>query len=175
MPGQGRILGIILIGIALIVLIVAALWLVVEPLQAGGSLGGAVLGLFLVLLIFVLPIGAGGVYLLTKSTQETAQYEDIAKQRKILNMVLTQGKVSLSDVAIELDAPIDTVEDMVRDLVGKQLFSGAINWKDGILYSEQASELKADQKCPNCGGKLELVGKGVIECPYCGAEVFLAS
>jgi len=65
---------------------------------------------------------------------------------------------------VELDLPIDTVEDMVRDLVGKNLFSGAINWKDGILYSKQASELKADRKCPNCGGQLELVGKGVIAC-----------
>jgi DNA-directed RNA polymerase subunit RPC12/RpoP len=64
---------------------------------------------------------------------------------------------------------------MVRDLVGKNLFSGAINWKDGILYSKQASELKADRKCPNCGGQLELVGKGVIECPFCGSEVFLAT
>jgi DNA-directed RNA polymerase subunit RPC12/RpoP len=175
MPGQGRTLGIILIAIAVIVLAVAGLWLVVEPLQAGGSVGGALLGLFLVLLIFVLPIGAAGVYLLTKSSREATQYAEIAQQKKILNMVLTQGKVSLSDVAVELDLPIDTVEDYVRDLVGKNLFSGAINWKDGLLYSKQASELKADRKCPNCGGQLELVGKGVIECPFCGSEVFLAA
>jgi DNA-directed RNA polymerase subunit RPC12/RpoP/predicted transcriptional regulator len=175
MPGQGRTLGIILIAIAAIVLVVAALWLVVEPLQAGGSIGGALLGLMIVLLIFVLPIGAAGVYLLTKSNQEATQYAEIAQQKKILNMVLTQGKVSLSDVAVELDLPIDTVENMVRDLVGKNLFSGAINWKDGILYSKQASELKTDRKCPNCGGQLELVGKGVIECPFCGSDVFLAT
>jgi DNA-directed RNA polymerase subunit RPC12/RpoP len=175
MPGQGRTIGIILIAIAVIVLVVASLWLVVEPLQEGGSMGGALLGLMLVLLIFVLPVGAAGVYLLTKSSQEAVQYADIAQQKKILNMVLTQGKVSLSDVAVELDLPIDTVEDMVRDLVGKNLFSGAINWKDGILYSKQAAEMKAEHKCPNCGGQLELVGKGVIECPFCGSTVFLAS
>ena len=175
MPGQGRTLGIILIAIAVIVLVVAGLWLVVEPLRAGGSVGGALLGLMIVLLIFVLPIGAAGVYLLTKSRQEATQYAEIAQQKKILNMVLAQGKVSLSDIAVELDLPIDTVEDMVRDLVGKNLFSGAINWKDGILYSKQASELKADRKCPNCGGQLELVGKGMIACPFCGSDVFLAT
>ncbi len=27
--------------------------------------------------------------------------------------------------------------------------------------------------CPNCGGQLELGGKGIIKCPYCGAEIFL--
>ena len=61
----------------------------------------------------------------------------------------------------------------MRDLVGKNLFSGAINWQDGILYSKQASQMKADHKCPNCGGILELAGKDVIKCPFCGAEVFL--
>ena len=29
-------------------------------------------------------------------------------------------------------------------------------------------------KCPNCGGQLELTGKGVISCPFCGSEIFLA-
>ena len=29
------------------------------------------------------------------------------------------------------------------------------------------------QPCPNCGGQLELGGKGIIKCPYCGAEIFL--
>ncbi len=90
-------------------------------------------------------------------------------------MVLAQGKVSLSEVALELTMPRDKVEDMVRDLVGKNLFSGAINWNDGVLYSKQASQMKADHKCPNCGGQVELAGKGVIQCPYCSAEVFLAS
>jgi DNA-directed RNA polymerase subunit RPC12/RpoP len=35
--------------------------------------------------------------------------------------------------------------------------------------------MKADRKCPNCGGELTLAGKGVIKCPFCGSEVFLAS
>ena len=100
---------------------------------------------------------------------------DFAKQKKILNMVLAQGRVTLSEVALELDTPMDQVEDMVRDLVGKNLFSGAINWEDGVLYSKQASQMKADRKCPNCGGEVTLAGKGVIECPFCGSEVFLAS
>jgi len=90
-------------------------------------------------------------------------------------MVLAQGKVTLSEVALELNMPMDQVEDMVRDLVGKNLFSGAINWEDGVLYSKQASQMKADRKCPNCGGELTLAGKGVIKCPFCGSEVFLAS
>ncbi|MCX6028463.1 MAG: hypothetical protein NT169_04055 [Chloroflexi bacterium] len=171
MPGQGRTLGYILLAIAVIVFLVAVGWLLTEPTSAGGR----VLGLLIVLLVFVLPLGAGGLYLLTKGRQEGAEYAEIAKQKKILNMVLAQGKVTLSEVALELNAPREKVEDYVRDLVGKNLFSGAINWQDGVLWSKQASQMKADRKCPNCGGQVELAGKGVIKCPYCGSEVFLAS
>ncbi|MEJ5199634.1 MAG: hypothetical protein WHX53_11980, partial [Anaerolineae bacterium] len=114
-------------------------------------------------------------YLVTKSQQEKTEYAAIEKQKKLLNMVLTQGKVTLAEAALELAVPRDQVEDMVRDLVGKNLFSGAVNWNDGVLYSRQAAQMKADRKCPNCGGQVELAGKGVIQCPYCGSQVFLAS
>jgi len=44
-----------------------------------------------------------------------------------------------------------------------------------VLWSEQASQMKADRKCPNCGGQVELAGKGVVTSPYCRAEVFWAN
>jgi DNA-directed RNA polymerase subunit RPC12/RpoP len=175
MPGQGRTIGIILIAIAAVVFVIAAVWVIVALSQGRTTIDGAILGILIVTLVVVLPLGAGGIYLLVKGKQESAEYAEIAKQKKILNMVLAQGKVSLSEVALEIDAPRDQVEDMVRDLVGKELFSGAINWQDGVLYSRQASQMKADGKCPNCGGQVELAGKGVIKCPFCGSEVFLAS
>lgn len=175
MPGQGRTLGIVLIGVALIALLVSAALLIAQVANGETTVTGAILGFLIASVVFVLPLGGGGLYLLSKGRQEATEFTQIAKQKKILNMVLTQGKVTLSDVALELNAPIEQVEDMVRDLVGKNLFSGAINWGDGVLYSKQAAAMKADHKCPNCAGELELAGKGVIKCPFCGAEVFLAS
>jgi DNA-directed RNA polymerase subunit RPC12/RpoP len=175
MPGQGRIIGIILIAIALIACLLATALLLAQVSSNETTVTGAILGLFIVGIVFVLPLGGGGIYLLTKSQQEKTEYAEIEKQKKLLNMVLAQGKVTFSEVALELNMPRDQVEDMVRDLVGKNLFSGAINWKDGVLYSKQASQMKADRKCPNCAGELTLAGKGVIECPFCGSEVFLAS
>lgn len=175
MPGQGRTLGFVLIAIALIALLVSS-GLLIAQVSAKETTGtGAILGVLIALLVFVLPLGGGGFYLLSKGRQEATEFKEIAKQKKILNMVLSQGKVTLSDVALELNAPMEQVEDMVRDLVGKGLFSGAINWNDGILYSREAAAMKAEHKCPNCAGELELAGKGVIKCPFCGAEVFLAS
>jgi DNA-directed RNA polymerase subunit RPC12/RpoP len=175
MPGQGRTIGIILIAIAVVVFVIAAVLVIAQATAGETTATGAILGMLIVTLVVVLPLGAGGIYLLVKGKQESTEYAEIAKQKKILNMVLAQGKVSLSEVALELDEPRDRVEDMVRDLVGKELFSGAINWQDGVLYSRQASQMKAEHKCPNCGGQVELAGKGMIKCPFCGSEVFLAS
>jgi DNA-directed RNA polymerase subunit RPC12/RpoP len=170
MAGQGRTVGGILIAVAVVVLVIGTVVL----LTSGATPGGIALGLLLLVVIVVLPLGGGGIYLLTKGRQEAAEFAEVQKEKTILNMVLAQGKVTLAEAAIETHGSREQVEGYVRDLVGKNLFSGAINWNDGILYSKQASEMKADQKCPNCGGQVELVGKGMIKCPYCGAEVFLA-
>jgi DNA-directed RNA polymerase subunit RPC12/RpoP len=174
MVGQGRLVGTILLAVALIALLIVVALMVGQVAGGENTVTGAILGILLVSVFVVLPLGGGGIYLMSKGRQEQTEYAEIAQEKKVLNMVLTQGKVSIPEAAVELNAPRDKVENYVRDLVGKGLFSGAINWQEGILYSKQASEMKADQKCPNCGGKLELVGKGMIKCPYCGSEVFLA-
>ncbi|RME82352.1 MAG: hypothetical protein D6775_11120 [Caldilineae bacterium] len=170
----GRISGVILLIVAVVILVAAAALLGVQAVtEETATVGGQLLGFVIVLVFVVIPIGAIGAYLLMRGRAEETAMAKAREQRKILNMVLTQGKVSLDEIVFELNKPRPEVEDMVRDLVGKQLFTGAINWKDGILYSKEAAQLKADRKCPNCGGELELAGRGVIECPWCGSEVFL--
>jgi DNA-directed RNA polymerase subunit RPC12/RpoP/predicted transcriptional regulator len=174
MKSTGRIAGIILIAIAILICLGSgALFGVQLFSESAATIGGQTLGFILVFIFIVLPLAAVGAYLLWHGKQEEARMSRAQMERTILNMVLTQGKVRLSDIAIELNIPREQAEDLVRDLVGKDLFSGAVNWKDGILYSKEASELKADQRCPNCGAKLELAGKGLVVCPYCGTEIFL--
>jgi len=87
-------------------------------------------------------------------------------------MVQAQGQVQISDVALELDGSRDQVKAWVYDLVHKGLFAGYINWDEGTLISRDAAQLRGN-KCPSCGGELELAGKGVVQCPFCGAEIFL--
>jgi hypothetical protein len=167
-----------MVGIILLVAAVAACLIGSALLGAGlaqGSLqpSGAVLGFALLAVLLVGPLAAVGIVILVRGRHEEAEEAEADKQRKILDMVKTRGEVHISDVIVELQSDRQTVQEMIYDLVGMGVFSGYINWDEGILYSEQASELRDLKQCRNCGGDLTLAGKGVVKCPYCGTEYFL--
>ena len=168
MRGGGRIVGLAIMAIS------AALfvgWLAAVA-ASGTTTGGMVLGVFPALVVCA-PLLGIGFYLWRKGQQEESEFAQVAQEKKILNMVLTQGQVSVQEIIVELQQPRETVEDMIRNLVGKQLFSGAINWEEGRLYNVDSQKLTDGRNCPNCGGEVELAGKGLIQCGWCGSEVFL--
>ena len=166
---QGKTIGMILAGIGLAILILAAAWALANELSAGTRVLVIVFGF-----IVAAPLIGFGIYTFTKGRAEAGEEKVIARQRKLLNMVMTQGKVNIAEATIELQTNRDDTKQLIYDLIGKQLFTGYVNWQDGMLYSADAAKIKEGGKCPNCGGKLELAGKGVIKCPYCGSEIFLA-
>ncbi|MEZ4673575.1 MAG: hypothetical protein R2932_04935 [Caldilineaceae bacterium] len=172
MIGGGRTVGLgLMIGSGILLLAFLG-WLSIAMGTGETSSGGLAIGVVLALAILA-PIFGIGVYVFRRGTVEKTEFAAVQQQKKLLNMVLTQGTVSVAEVVAELEVPRDSVEDMIRDLVGKQLFSGAINWEKGILYSVESQQLTDQRKCPNCGGELTFAGKGLIVCPYCGSEVFL--
>jgi hypothetical protein len=166
----GKTVGVILI---IVGLIIAALGIVWGLANLGGELETTgfvlVMGLSIVL---ALPFIGVGAYLVVKGRAEEAQMAEVQKEKQLLNMVASQGQVSIGEAALELGVSRDQIKAWVYDLVGKGLFSGYINWDDGLLISRRAAELRGN-KCPNCGGEVALSGKGVVSCPYCGTEVFL--
>jgi hypothetical protein len=173
MQSSGKLIGIILVASGLACGAIGGLWAAAqrasEKLDAGAlifAVGG--------LAVIALPLIGAGFFFFVRGGREEAELKDIAQQRKILNMVSTQGQVRVAEVALELGATRDEIKQGLYDLVGKGLFSGYINWDDGVLYSKQASQLKSGT-CPNCGAKLEMAGKGVVKCAACGSEVFLSS
>ena len=172
MIGGGRTVGTVLMIGSAILLIAFLGWIVTALGTNETSSGGMALGIVLATAVLA-PVFGIGAYLFRKGSAEKVEFAAVQKQKKLLNMVLTQGKVTIPEVVVELESSRDEVQDLIRDLVGKQLFSGAINWDKGILYSVESQSLTGDRKCPNCGGELTFAGKGIVVCPYCGSEVFL--
>jgi len=163
-----RIIGFVLMVVGLGV----AAWLAAGTAEAASedrSVTGHILGFVL----FCLPFFAVGLYLLLMSRGEVRSENKAEKQRIILNAVLTRGRVGIADLAIECNLNRQQVREHIYDLIGKDLFRGYVNWEKGELVSAEAANIK-DDTCPNCGGKVELAGKGLVRCPYCGTETYLS-
>jgi len=170
---SGRVIGIILIVAGVGICLIASVWLVAG--QVAGNfedLAAPILGLGIAF-VLVAPLVAVGAFMIVRGRSDAAQFAEVEKERKLLGMVQARGQVNVSDVALELDASRDKVRGWIYDLVDKGLFAGYINWDEGTLYSKGAAKMRGDHKCPNCGGQVELAGKGVVKCPFCATEIFL--
>lgn len=166
----GRLIGIIMIVIGFAAAVLAGLWLAVQASQL--EPGGLVLGAGLAFIPVALLVGFG-VFLYARGGKEIEQESAMRQQRRLLDILKSRGQVSVHDMALELGLSVDAVKDLVHQLVGLQVFSGYINWRDGTLYSSDASKLRELERCKNCNGEIVLAGKGVVTCKYCGTEYFL--
>ena len=171
----GRTVGMLMIGGGLLIAAVAVAWLAsgVADDESGLRLSGAVFGGALLFIVLVLPLVAGGIFLYIRGGAEAKQFENAARQRKMLGIVESAGEISIADLALQLTGTRDSVRADLYDLVSKGLLAGYVDWDRGILFARQASELRGRETCPNCGGQVSLAGKGLVRCPFCGAEIFL--
>jgi hypothetical protein len=169
---QGRLIGVMMIVVGFGVAIIAGLYLAVQvsndELEAGGAVVGAALAF-----IVVAPFVGFGIFMFVKGGQEAEEESVMQKQRQLLDIVKSRGQVDVNNLALELNLSVDKVQNLVHQLVGLQVFSGYINWDDGTLFSSEASNLHDLQECKKCGAPIELVGKGVVACRFCGTEYFL--
>jgi hypothetical protein len=168
----GRVVAGLLVGAGLLILLVGLGLLGALVVAGVVNIAGFVVGVFFVLIVAV-PVMGAGIVLFVKAGQDNQAEAEAQKQRKILEMVATRGELRISDAAIELKATREQIQSWVYNLVGLGVFSGYINWDDGVLYSAGAAQLKSLDSCKKCGGKVSLAGKGVIKCQYCGTEYFV--
>ncbi len=173
MRASGRVVGLILIAVGAVVGILAGTWLILNVQSDDLQTTGAVFGAVFIYGLIVLPLVGGGVFLLIKGQSEAKDLANVDRQRELLGIISTRGQVSIGDVVLQMKSTRDQVQSDLNALVSRGLFSGYVDWSKGMLYSVEASKLQGRTTCPNCGGQLELAGKGLIKCPYCGAEIFL--
>ncbi len=172
---MGRIVGIILVVAGVAICGIVSLFLGLGIAGAGParlSAAGGVLGITIFGVVPLLIFAGVGTFLFIRGGQEGAEMADVQKKERLLGMIQAQGKVSIANAAIELKMTSDQVKNSIYDLVNQGLFSGYINWQEGMFYSRDLSQVKTT-KCPNCGGEREIVGKGIVKCPYCGVEIFI--
>lgn len=170
---NSRLIGIILSIAGLGVAVIAGLWIASQVSAGSLSSGGALVGAGIAFVPVGLLVGFG-VYLYQRGGVEAQVESTMQKQRQLLDILKSRGQVSVNDMALEMQVSVDAVKDMVHQLVGLQVFSGYVNWKDGTLYSAEASNLRELKQCKNCGGEITLAGKGVVVCRFCGTEYFLS-
>ncbi len=170
---NSRLSGIILTVVGLGVALIAGLWIASQVAGETLTSGGALIGAGLAFIPVALLIGFG-LYLYIKGGQQAEEDSVMQKQRQLLDILKSRGQVAVADMALEMRVSADQVKDMVHQLVGLQVFSGYVNWDEGVLYSADARNLRELDKCKNCGGEIKLAGKGVVACKYCGTEYFLS-
>jgi hypothetical protein len=168
----GRLIGIILIVIGFGIAMIAGVWLAFGVSNDQMEIGGALVGAFVAFIPVAVLVGFG-IYMFVQGGKEAEVESTMRKQRELLDIVKSRGQVGVSDLALEMNTNVDSVKAMVHELVGLQVFSGYVNWDEGTLYSSEASKLRELTKCKNCGGEIQLVGKGVVVCRFCGTEYFL--
>ena len=100
MRGGGKTVGLAMMAITVVLF---AGWTAAVA-SSGTTGGGLVLGLFLALVVCA-PLLGIGYYLWRKGQQEEGDFAQVAQERKILNMVLTQGQVSVQELIVELQQP----------------------------------------------------------------------
>lgn len=172
MIGSGRTIGFILFAVAAVVAVLGIGYFATNDAVTGAA---KVLGMAFCLIPAAL-IAGFGFWFMSKGATENTQFAEVEKQRKILNMVATQGTVQIGNIALETGMTLDQVKNALYDLVGKGLFTGYVDWKGGKLVSAEAAVINQaviSGKCPNCGAPQVVGGKGVIRCEYCGAEFFI--
>lgn len=173
---MGRTIGVIMIVAGVAICGIVSLFLGVGAFARGEGPGlspaGAILGIALLGVLPLLILAGVGTYMLVKGGQEATEMAEVQKQERLLGMIQAQGKVPIANAAIELKLTRDQVKNMIYTLVNQGLFSGYINWQEGVFYSRDLAQVQTT-KCPNCGGEREVVGKGIVKCPYCGVEIFI--
>lgn len=172
MIGGGKTIGIILIVVGLVICAVVSLFVSSGATSGQTTTAATILGIGAFGVIPLLLFAGVGAFLFLRGSAEEKELVVVRQKERLLGMIQAQGKVTLNTIMVEQRLNRDQVQNYIYELVQQGLFSGYIDWKNATFYSQDASRVGSN-KCPNCGGVREIVGKGIVKCPYCGVELFI--
>jgi DNA-directed RNA polymerase subunit RPC12/RpoP/uncharacterized protein YjeT (DUF2065 family) len=175
---QGRTIGLVLSGVGILLSLVIVGWGVAGVAEDRLRPTGLLLIVVGAVVIVLGPFVGAGLYLMRRGADEATEMNRLKLEQRLMGMIETQGRLSIPQAAAGLGVSRTEVQSMLYDLVGKGLFTGFVDWKAGTVVAQDAAQIQTTSTngvCPNCGGRVEMVGKGTVGCPYCGAEIFLSA
>ena len=141
-------------------------WLQAALADGDLSARGYALALLLVLLP-VLPVMAGGIWLVAKGEIDLAAYRLAAQARRLRRLLQADAAPRLSEVLAALDTDREGLRAVAALAATEGLLGGYVDWRAGRLH---AGRLEPGQRdCPVCGGRVAIAGRGAEACPYCEA------
>lgn len=172
MIGGGKTIGIILIVVGLGICGIVSLFVGSGASSGQTTTAATILGIGVFGIIPLLLFAGVGAFLFFRGSAEERELGVVRQKERLLGMIQAQGKVTLNTIMVEQHLSRDQVQNYIYELVQQGLFSGYIDWKSATFYGQDAARVGSN-KCPNCGGIREIVGKGIVKCPYCGVELFI--
>ncbi|HKC76343.1 MAG TPA: hypothetical protein VKF37_19395 [Chloroflexota bacterium] len=172
MGASGKTIGLILMLVGVVILVVATAFVGSGLASHQVQSSGAILGIALFGVLPLLLLGGIGAYLYAQGRAEARELAQVRRKERLLGMIQAQGKVPLGQAMIEMKMSRNDITTAMYELVNQGLFAGYIDWNAQTFYSQDAARVGSNT-CPNCGGVRELVGKGIVKCPYCGATLFI--
>lgn len=172
MAGNSKVFGIIFIVVGISIFAIVALFIGSGYASNQVQASGAILGIGMFGALPLLLFGGVGAYLFIRGQAEARNMAEVRKRERILGVIQAQGQVSLGTMMIETKMSREAIKQAIYALVNLGLFAGYIDWSKQTFYSKDAARVGSN-KCPNCGGVRELVGQGMVKCPYCGVELFI--
>ena len=66
---------------------------------------------------------------------------DVRQQRELVDLIHERGMISIVDASQELGIGEHDVRDAIRQLLELEIFTGDVDWNEGLIYSQKTRKL----------------------------------
>ena len=131
----------VMIGFGFGIAILVGLWVAIQ-VSADQPLGN-LLGIALVGFMPSALLAGYGAYQYIRVGEEPDIIPDIdiRQQRELVDLIHQRGMISITDASHELGIKEHDVHDAIRQLLELEIFTGDVDWKEGVIYSQKVQKL----------------------------------
>lgn len=125
------------------------------------------------IMVGTVPMIGVGLWFYLRGKRILGELDLIRDQKRMLRLIKSSTCIRVDQVTAKLNRPPAYIKALVHDLAQKDLLHGYADWNRGLLYPTPALALRNLTQCPLCHHDLDQHAPGLVECPECGAQIFL--